>query len=171
MKAPEPVFTSSRIASAPPASFLLITLEAIRAMSLTVAVTSRSPYIALSAGTRSAVCAHTASPISSTWRISSSLESSVRMPGIASSLSSVPPVCPSPWPESLTTCIPSSAASGATTSVVPSPTPPVECLSTVGPDSAERSSCSPDSTIAWVSATASSREKPRRKPAISRAAI
>ena len=45
------------------------------------------------------------------------------MPGIASSLSSVPPVWPSPRPESLTTCMPSAAASGATTSVVPSPTP------------------------------------------------
>ena len=84
------------------------------------------------------------------------------MPGMASSLSSVPPVWPSPWPESLTTCMPSSAASGATTSVVPSPTPPVECLSTVGPESRERSSRSPDSTIAWVRATASSREKPLR---------
>ena len=92
MNAPEPVFTSSRIASAPPASFLLITLAAIRAWSSTVAVTSRKEYIALSAGTRSAVCAHTASPIRSTWAISSSPDSSVRIPGIASSLSSVPPV-------------------------------------------------------------------------------
>ena len=162
MNAPEPVLTSSRIAPAPPASFLLMMLEAISAMSSTVAVTSRSAYIALSAGTRSAVCAHTARPIASTWAISSSPESSVRMPGIASSLSSVPPVCPSPRPESLTTCMPSSAASGATTSVVPSPTPPVECLSTVGPDSRERSSSSPEATIAAVSATASAREKPLR---------
>ena len=54
------------------------------------------------------------------------------------------------------------SANGATTRVVPSPTPPVECLSTVGPERRDRSSRSPDSTIAWVSATASSREKPLR---------
>ena len=160
MNAPEPALTSSRIALAPPASFLLITLDAISATSSTVAVTSRSAYIALSAGTRSAVCAQTARPIASTWATSSSPDSSVRMPGIASSLSSVPPVWPRPRPESLTTCIPSAAASGATTSVVPSPTPPVECLSTVGPASAERSSRSPESTIAAVSASASARENP-----------
>ena len=171
MNAPEPTLTSSRIAPAPPASFLLITLEAISAVFATVAVTSRSAYIALSAGTRSAVCAQTASPISSTWAISSRPLSSVRMPGIASSLSSVPPVWPRPRPESLTTCIPSAAASGATTSVVPSPTPPVECLSTVGPESAERSSVSPDATIAAVSAAASAGEKPLMKPAIRKADI
>src|SRR6266536_1684251 len=42
MNAPEPVLTSSRMQPAPPASFLLITLEAIRAVLATVAVTSRS---------------------------------------------------------------------------------------------------------------------------------
>ena len=42
MKAPEPVLTSSRMLLAPPASFLLITLEAIRAVLATVPVTSRS---------------------------------------------------------------------------------------------------------------------------------
>ena len=41
IKAPLPVFTSSRIQSAPAASFLLITLEAISGMLSTVAVTSR----------------------------------------------------------------------------------------------------------------------------------
>ncbi len=41
MNAPEPVLTSSRMLAAPPASFLLITLEAIRAVLATVPVTSR----------------------------------------------------------------------------------------------------------------------------------
>ncbi len=41
MNAPEPVLTSSRMLAAPPASFLLITLEAIREMLPTVPVTSR----------------------------------------------------------------------------------------------------------------------------------
>ena len=41
MKAPLPIFTSSTSLSAPEASFLLITLLAIRGMLATVAVTSR----------------------------------------------------------------------------------------------------------------------------------
>ena len=41
MNAPEPVLTSRRMLAAPPASFLLMTLEAIRATLPTVAVTSR----------------------------------------------------------------------------------------------------------------------------------
>ena len=57
---------------------------------------------------------------------------SVRRPGIDSSLSRVPPVCPSPRPDSFATASPSAAAIGANTSVTPSATPPVECLSTVG---------------------------------------
>ena len=41
MKAPVPVFTSSRMQSLPAASFLLMMLEAIRGTLLMVAVTSR----------------------------------------------------------------------------------------------------------------------------------
>ena len=55
IKAPEPVFTSSTMASVPAASFLLMMLEAIKGMLSTVPVTSRSAYIRLSAGTRSPV--------------------------------------------------------------------------------------------------------------------
>ena len=57
---------------------------------------------------------------------------STRKPGIDSSLSSVPPVWPRPRPQSLATGTPQAATSGATTSVVLSPTPPVECLSATG---------------------------------------
>ena len=46
-----------------------------------------------------------------------------------SSLSSVPPVCPSPRPESCGTAAPHAATSGVSGSVILSPTPPVECLS------------------------------------------
>ena len=42
MKAPRPALTSSRIASAPAASFLLITLLAISGTESTVALASRS---------------------------------------------------------------------------------------------------------------------------------
>jgi hypothetical protein len=66
MNAPLPAFTSRRIRSVPTASFLLITLAAIRGTLGTVAVASRSAYSAPSAGTRSLVWAATAHPTSST---------------------------------------------------------------------------------------------------------
>ena len=43
-----------------------------------------------------------------------------------------PPVCPRPRPESFATASPRDAARGTKTSVTPSLTPPVECLSTFG---------------------------------------
>src|SRR3954452_437921 len=49
-----------------------------------------------------------------------------------SSLSSVPPVWPSPRPEIIGTAPPHAATSGASTSETLSPTPPVECLSSTG---------------------------------------
>ena len=58
---------------------------------------------------------------------------STRKPGIASSLSSVPPVCPRPRPDIIGTGTPHAAASGARISDVLSPTPPVLCLSTFTP--------------------------------------
>ncbi len=88
-----------------------------------------------------------------------------------SSLSRVPPVCPSPRPDSLATWAPHAASSGATTSVVVSPTPPVECLSTVGPARSDRSTVSPESTSTSVIATASAVEKPRSTPAMRKADI
>ena len=64
--------------------------------------------------------------------MNSSLLSAARQPGIDSSLSRVPPVCPSPRPDSCGTAAPHAATSGVSGSVILSPTPPVECLSTVG---------------------------------------
>ena len=64
-------------------------------------------------------------------------------PRIDSSLSSVPPEKLSPRPDILATGMPSAATSGATTSVVLSPTPPLECLSTTQGATALRSSVSP----------------------------
>ena len=52
--------------------------------------------------------------------------------GIDSSLSIVPPVNPNPLPDILAMFTPHDATSGASISVVLSPTPPVECLSTTG---------------------------------------
>ena len=82
-------------------------------------------------------------------------DSPERQPAIASSLSSVPPLWPSPRPDSCGTAAPHAATSGARISETLSPTPPVECLSTVGRPTLERSSRSPESIIAPVQ-TASS---------------
>jgi len=57
----------------------------------------------------------------------------VLKPGIASSLSSVPPECPNPLPEIIGTLTPAAATIGAIIKDVLSPTPPVECLSILIP--------------------------------------
>ena len=49
---------------------------------------------------------------------------------MASSLSSVPPVCPSPRPAACGTAPPHAITTGTSGMVILSPTPPVECLST-----------------------------------------
>ena len=70
-------------------------------------------------------------------------------------MSSVPPVWPRPLPEIIGTQTPQAAASGAMTSEVLSPTPPVECLSASGASMCERSRTSPEWSIACVSASIS----------------
>ncbi len=64
----------------------------------TVPVTSRSAYSFLSAGAISEVCPIIAQPVVFNARFISSRDRPTRNPGIASSLSSVPPVWPSPRP-------------------------------------------------------------------------
>ena len=84
-------------------------------------------------------------------------------------MSRVPPVWPSPRPEIIGTYTPQAAARGARTSDVLSPTPPVECLSTLGPGSSLRSSTSPVRIIDSVSATVSAGVMPLKKTAMARA--
>ncbi len=122
-------------------------LAAIREILSTVAVTSRSAYSFLSAGARFPVCPATAIPISFTISKNFDWSRDVERPGMASSLSRVPPVCPSPLPESFATGTPQAAATGPITMVVLSPTPPVECLSTLIPGMGDRSISSPDAAI------------------------
>ena len=93
-----------------------------------------------------------------------------RKPGMASSLSSVPPVCPRPRPLIIGTASPPAATSGARISDVLSPTPPVECLSTAFTPRAVRSSISPERSIASVRCAVSARDSPRTCAAISQAA-
>ena len=78
------------------------------------------------------------------------MDCSTQQPGIDSSLSKVPPVCPRPRPLILATVPPHAATSGATTNVVVSPTPPVLCLSTFTPGKSLRSTISPECIIAIV---------------------
>ena len=82
----------------------------------------------------------------------------------------VPPVCPRPRPDILATVSPVADASGPTTSVVLSPTPPVECLSTLTPGNDERSIISPDSAIASVISVVSLSVMPCAQIAINSAA-
>ena len=96
-------------------------------------------------------------------------ERPTRKPGIDSSLSSVPPVWPSPRPEIIGTYAPAAAASGARIRLVLSPTPPVECLSTRGPGRSERSSTSPVCIIASVRATVSAGVIPLKNTAMVKA--
>ena len=171
MKAPLPNFTSRTKASLPPASFLLMMLEAIKDTSSTVAVVSLKAYIFLSAGTRSAVCPTTAIPCFFTLFMNSSKERDVLKPGMDSSLSIVPPVWPKALPDILATITPQDATRGATTSVVLSPTPPVECLSTFFPGMDERSRVSPDLIIVSVKKYVSSSSRCWKYIAIRKADI
>ena len=86
-------------------------------------------------------------------------------------MSIVPPVRPSPRPLILATHRPHAAASGATTSVVVSATPPVECLSTGTPRTCDRSITRPECAMASVSAIVSASDMPRRHTAMSHADI
>ena len=158
------------MASEPAASFLLIIDEVIRPRFPTVAVTSLRAYIFLSAGATWAVCPTTAMPVSFTCFINSSGSSDVLKPLIDSSLSTVPPVNPSPLPLILATGTPQAAVSGPTTIVVLSPTPPVECLSTLMPLIDDRSTTSPENFIAFVREYISSLSRPLIYAAIRNAA-
>ena len=78
---------------------------------------------------------------------------------------------PRPRPDSCGTATPKEATSGAKGSVTLSPTPPVECLSTVGRARPEKSIRSPEAIIASVQRAVSRRFMPLRKIAIARAPI
>ena len=171
MKAPRPNLTSSTIASAPAAIFFDITLDAMSGIEGTVAVTSRSAYSSLSAGTIRGDCAATAMPTSRTCLMKRSGSRSTVSPGTDSSLSRVPPVCARARPLSFGTLTPQAAASGAAINVTLSPTPPVECLSTLMPSIWLRSRTSPLRTMTCVKANVSALVMPRMQTAISHAAI
>ena len=167
MNAPRPTFTSSTSASMPSASFLLRMLEAMSGTDSTVAVASRSAYSLRSAGAICAVCPIRQTPRRSTSSTKRASGRSTRKPGMLSSLSRVPPVCPRPRPETIGTRTPQTAASGASGSEILSPTPPVECLSTLRPGMPERSTTWPECSIACSQCGSSARgSRPRKKTAM-----
>ena len=160
MNAPLPTFTSSTSAAVPSAIFLDMIELAISGIDSTVPVTSRSAYRRRSAGARPGPAAQITQPaVCSTARISS-FRNEDRHPLMASSLSRVPPVWPRPRPDSCGTAAPQLATSGARISDTLSPTPPVECLSTVGRPTPDRSSRSPDSIMAAVQVRSSAASRP-----------
>ena len=88
---------------------------------------------------------------------------------IDSNLSSVPPVWPKPRPDIIGTATPPQATSGANAIEIPSPTPPVECLSTLGSLVEEKSSRPPEWAIALVKRAVSLSERGFKKQAIKKA--
>ncbi len=162
IKAAAPNFTSSTSAAKFSANFLERIEAVISGMDGTVPLTSRNAYIALSAGTIRAVCPQITHPTVCTFFTMRSKSSAVVNPGIASNLSSVPPVMPSPRPEIIGTRKPRHASNGASGSETLSPTPPVECLSTNGLGSSGNFSTSPESRMAMVNALVSGVVSPRK---------
>ena len=155
MKAPLPTLTSSTRADVPSAIFFDMIELAISGIDSTVPVTSRSAYSLRSAGASPGPAAQMTQPTRRSAAIISAGDRAARQPGMASSLSSVPPVWPRPRPDSCGTAAPHAATSGARMSETLSPTPPVECLSTVGRPTPDRSSRSPEAIIAAVQARSS----------------
>ena len=160
--APDPVFTSSTRPSSPSASFLDMMLAEMSGMDSTVAVTSRRAYSRLSAGAISWVWPSMAQPRRRTCASASRRPRPVRNPAMASSLSRVPPVWPSPRPDIMGTATPQLATSGARSSETLSPTPPVECLSTTGRSMPSKRSRSPEAIMASVRAASSAGSRPRK---------
>ena len=100
------------------------------------------------------------------------MESETLKPGIASSLSAVPPVSPSPRPTSEGTARPQAAASGWMTNESLSPTPPVECLSATGRSTTPfQSMVAPEFIITSTRSAVSRAVMPRQQMAIASALI
>ena len=92
----------------------------------------------------------------------------VRSPGMASSLSRVPPVWPKPRPEIIGTKAPTAASIGAKSSETASPTPPVECLSITFPGRSQLNTL-PLSRMPNVSATRPASSSPCKQTAMAKA--
>ena len=90
-------------------------------------------------------------------------------PGIDSNLSTVPPVNPNPLPDIFATGTPQEATNGSNINDTLSPTPPVECLSTIVLLIFDKSNISPEFAIAIAKFVVSSSFIPCIKIAIIKA--
>ncbi len=171
MKAPRPTLTSRTRASRPSASFLDMIEEEMRGIDSTVPVASRSAYRRRSAGTSVSDWPASTRPVRARMSRNSGGSRAVRKPGIVSSLSRVPPVWPRARPLIIGTATPQAATMGPRGMLTLSPTPPVECLSTLAAGTWEKSRVSPECSMASVHAASSSPSSPSLKMAISRADI
>mmetsp|Transcript_9686 Transcript_9686/g.22375 ORF Transcript_9686/g.22375 Transcript_9686/m.22375 type:complete len:250 (-) Transcript_9686:336-1085(-) len=160
--APLPLFTSSTSDFVPSAIFFDMIEDVMSESDLVVPVWSRRRYTFLSTGAMVEVAPKTATPMSESCDRISELLRFVRMPGIASSLLSVPPVCPRLRPLIIGTAKPQLDARGAKTRETLSPTPPVECLSAAGMPNELRSILSPLLVNAMVRAAVSASVIPRK---------
>ena len=150
INAPLPTVTSKTIFSAPLAIFLLIILDAINGILSTQEILSLNAYNFLSAGAKFNVCEIILIPMFSTFFIKLLISIFVLYPGIDSSLSTVPPVNPRPLPDIFATGTPRDATNGNKHIDTLSPTPPVECLSTIILFKLFKSNISPECAIANV---------------------
>ena len=155
INAPNPTVTSNTIFCAPLAIFLLIILDAISGILSTQEIVSLRLYIFLSAGAKFRFCVIMLIPISCTFFINCSTSIFVLYPGIDSNLSAVPPVNPNPLPDIFATGTPIDATNGNNIKDTLSPTPPVECLSTIISFKDDKSNFSPEFAIAIVKLTVS----------------
>ena len=146
--------------SIPSDIFLLIIDPQIKGIESIVPVMSLRAYIFLSAGQIDSVCDIIQTPDRSTLFLKSAIVRFVLKPGIVSSLSIVPPVCPRLRPASIGTAIPSEARIGPRIIETLSPTPPVECLSATNDLRSEKSMVSPELIIIRVRETISSLTMP-----------
>ena len=163
LRAGRPPTRTSRRAparSVPSATFFDMIELAINGIDSTVEVTSRRAYSLRSAGASVGEAPAITAPSSSSWATMRSLSSWAVQPAMASILSRVPPVWPNPRPDSWGTAAPHAATRGTRISDTLSPTPPVECLSTVGRPTADRSSRSPSRS--WPASSGRARRAPCR---------
>ena len=123
----------------------------------------------MSAGTRLPLCPIIAILILLTLFINCSSVNSTEKPLKLSNLSIVPPVWPRPLPDIFATGIPRDATSGVKHIDVLSPTPPVECLSTLIPLILDKSITSPELTIDIVKLAVSLLDISLKKSVINKA--
>ena len=147
-----------------------IILDAINGILSTHEILSLKAYNFLSAGAKFIVCEIILIPMFSTFFTKLFISISVLQPGIDCILSTVPPVKPNPLPDIFATGTPIDATNGNRQIDTLSPTPPVECLSTIVLFNFDKSNISPEFAIDKVRLVVSCFVIPFKNIAITNAA-